>query len=55
LLQPGDLVNIVVGSSASNALPTISSEPTVPVMMPREGLPVERNASNQLGRTIAQD
>jgi protein involved in polysaccharide export with SLBB domain len=55
LLQPGDLVNIVVGSSTSNALPTISSEPTVPVMVPSEGLPVERNASNQLGRTIAQD
>jgi protein involved in polysaccharide export with SLBB domain len=55
LLQPGDLVNIVAGTSDSTALPAISSEPTVPVMTPDRSLSIERKAIHQIGRTIAQD
>lgn len=56
LLQPGDLVNIAIGSGEPTALPAISSEPAIPVMAPEEGPSTGRTASHQkIGRTIAQD
>jgi protein involved in polysaccharide export with SLBB domain len=56
LLQPGDLVNIAIGSGESAALPPMSSVPTVPVVAPDEGSSAGRTASHQkIGRTIAQD
>jgi protein involved in polysaccharide export with SLBB domain len=64
LLQPGDLVNIVVGggdAAATTALPpTTSSFPTTPAsttpaVMPRERPPGGPSANAQKVRAIAQD
>ncbi|WP_439923021.1 polysaccharide biosynthesis/export family protein [Nitrobacter sp. JJSN] len=61
LLQPGDLVNIVVGTSEATGLPAISSVPstpavTPPAVTPHKGLPAGSSASNhKVIRAIAQD
>jgi protein involved in polysaccharide export with SLBB domain len=51
LLQPGDLLNITAGAGQAAGEPSTSSVP----MMPDDGLPVGRNASQQTSRTIAQE
>jgi hypothetical protein len=57
LLQPGDLVNIVVGAGDALEQQPGAPAPTMPAATtPAEGLPVGRAASNQeKGRTVAKD
>jgi protein involved in polysaccharide export with SLBB domain len=57
LLQPGDLVNIIVGTSETTGLPaTTSSAPSTPAVTPHKGSPAGSSASNQkVIRAIAQD
>jgi hypothetical protein len=51
LLQPGDLVNIIVGASEATGLSTIPGATT-----PLPTTPVGRASNDQrTGRTIAQD
>lgn len=57
LLQPGDLVNIIVGTSEATGLPTTSSAPATPTVAPRKGLPAGSSASSnhKVIRAVAQD
>jgi protein involved in polysaccharide export with SLBB domain len=57
LLQPGDLVNIIVGTSETTGLPaTTSSAPSTPAVTPHKGSPAGSSASNQkVIRAVAQD
>jgi exopolysaccharide production protein ExoF len=54
LLQPGDLVNIIVGESEATEQPPAATTPAAKT--PAEGLPVGRAANNrETGRTVSQD
>lgn len=56
LLQPGDLVNIIVGTGETTGLPATTLVPSTPVMIPRKRPPsAGSSASNQNVRAVAQE
>jgi protein involved in polysaccharide export with SLBB domain len=56
LLQPGDLVNIIVGTGDTAGLPATSSVPATPTVAPPKASPAGSSASNQkVIPAVAQD
>jgi protein involved in polysaccharide export with SLBB domain len=55
LLQPGDLVNIIVGTSETTGLPATSSVPSTPAAIPQKRPSAGSSASNQKVRAVAQE